>query len=820
MDEVITLRRQARALPYGEARTRMLERALALATDSVDVRLELAEAYQYGAEPVKVFAVFSRLVSDYDADPGAFADYQVRALLWYYKWICFNMRRFPEIPLQRAHDALAEMERRFLLAGYGLQAVHANRCLVAGHVGDRDAAAEWFHQWRITPRDELSDCAGCDPSGQVRHLVWLGRDEEAVELAAPVLEGHLTCREQPHTILTRLLVPYVRTGRLDQAAAAHLRAYRLMQGNVDHVEDLGDHLEFLALTGNETRGLEVLRRELPHYRRSTTPGDQLSFASAGALLLGRLEGLGQHDLAELREELETRARELAAAFDARNGTAGHTIQLEGRLAAEPWVDYLPLVPHSRRMPVPQAPAVPPLKDDPDALLDQAEQAWQDGELGAAFAAWERYDQLGGARNARRLDGLGLQAVAQGDGEEAARLWLEAAELHEGEAERQSSLGRAGLLLEDGLALIEESHRYLSEYGTPEQQHAALHRLAQGYGGAGRIEDAIALLEGDEDGRSLTMLARLLTATDLARAAQVAGQARHALRERKTALAEAALLHAQILRHQGGDVDELLEAYEEALAHAPHREQGMRAAVHAMRGEVLVAVGRAGEAAEDLIEAVAAFTALGDTAQAALTRVDLATAYLATERPTEAAVAAEEALALLDPADAANRAGARWSRAHALRLLGQAEQALEDFTALVDEYDNPWQSARASDMVGKLLDGLGRDEDAASAFGVAAERFLEAGDQAAAGVALRAQTVSLFWAQDLEPALESAKRARAALEEPFELAALAYDEARILHGLGRTPEARERCAEAIDAFTSLGEDRALQTAREFLDELDD
>ena len=71
----------------------------------------------------------------------------------------------------------------------------------------------WYELWSTTPRDDLSDCAGCDPSAQAGYLADAGRDEEAIALAEPVLAGRLTCVEQPQAMLTALLLPYLRTGR-------------------------------------------------------------------------------------------------------------------------------------------------------------------------------------------------------------------------------------------------------------------------------------------------------------------------------------------------------------------------------------------------------------------------------------------------------------------------------------------------------------------------------------------------------------------------------------------------------------------------------
>ena len=51
------------------------------------------------------------------------------------------------------------------------------------------------------------------------------------------LAGRLSCTEQPQTILSGLMVPYLRTGRLEEAADAHRRSYRLMRGKLaDHQE--------------------------------------------------------------------------------------------------------------------------------------------------------------------------------------------------------------------------------------------------------------------------------------------------------------------------------------------------------------------------------------------------------------------------------------------------------------------------------------------------------------------------------------------------------------------------------------------------------
>ncbi|MEU4577360.1 hypothetical protein ACBI99_22825 [Nonomuraea sp. ATR24] len=363
-EDVQALLSEAGAMPYGEARTVLAERALREAEARrehaliVRARLDLTQAYQYGGEPVKAFTVFSRNLADHDAEPGRWGHWETRELLWHFKWIIADMRRFPEIPLRRALDAIDDMERRYRQAGDLLHAVHAKRCFIALHLGDDEATREWFHRWRTTPRDSLSDCEACDTDSTAAALVHLGRDEDAIAAAQPILQGETTCEVQPQGILTTLMLPYVRTGRHREAVQAHRRAYRLVQGNIAYLDDFGDHMEFCALTGNEARGLEILQRELPLLERPPSPSDARRFMGCAALLLRRLEETGHGHLTvhragrdvpvpELRATMEAGAREIAARFDARNGNDTSTRRLEALLAATPLVGHLPLVAHHR-----------------------------------------------------------------------------------------------------------------------------------------------------------------------------------------------------------------------------------------------------------------------------------------------------------------------------------------------------------------------------------------------------------------------------------------------------------------------------------------
>ncbi|GAA1715543.1 hypothetical protein GCM10009765_75450 [Fodinicola feengrottensis] len=357
--------KQAVQLPYGGARTsaveEILSRAEALEDPRLlfDVRMKLIEAFTFGGEPAKAFPPFAACLGEYDRGAVEFRPKDTRKLLWRFKWIIAAMPDYPSIGREQVDSALADMERRFRIAGYSMHAVHTMRCLIHGHLGDREASEESFRLWTDSARDDISDCEACEASDRAAHHVWMGRFKAAVKAARPVVERRLTCLEEPQGILTVITPALVRIGKLDRARDAHVRAYRLHRGRPGVVDRMGAHLEFCARTGNEARGLEILVRHVGWLDQPTDPASELTFTASAALLLRRLEKVGPAGLTverpalgmrpvsrvpidELRAELEQRARSIAAQFDARNGNSYQGGVTEDLLAAEPLVDFLPL----------------------------------------------------------------------------------------------------------------------------------------------------------------------------------------------------------------------------------------------------------------------------------------------------------------------------------------------------------------------------------------------------------------------------------------------------------------------------------------------
>ncbi|HEV7899545.1 MAG TPA: hypothetical protein VGP31_17060 [Planosporangium sp.] len=862
---------EAHGMPCGAGQIALVEqviqRADAAGLDRLRflARMAATRAYTYGGEPAKAFVTFSWCLGEYDRNPAAGDRGDERQLLWHFKYVINALTMFPEVPLDRAYAVVDDMQRRYLAGGHSLHAVYRQRWGIAHHVGDA-AAEEWYARWNAAPRDENSDCAGCDPGAKALHLVQHGRDEDAVALATPVLAGQLSCREQPQSILTDLLLPYLRTGRLTEAADAHRRAYRLMRGSLSDFGYLADHLMFCAWTGNEARGLEIVQRHLGWLDRSPSPWATMRFAAAAARVLDGLAAAGHGNLTvhqpaagdreaadvpvpDLASRLADRARELAARFDARNGTTWQGQQVAEILAAEPLVEYLPLSAVDGRQRVgPKRAAVAvgadaaTYPDSPAELLDLAERLFREHHTARAEAAWRHFDERHPAGTlaplvaARRVDARGMLAAGQDRHADAERAWREAAQgyAQAGDGVRgQVTMSRLGTLLcgcgryDEGLAMVREANRRLMELGNVERRVGAELRLAYVLGLGHKptealeaVERAAAHANGIEDDPLLAAEVAMRRAQFLLTLGrpQEAAESATTAREQFTAAGDppiaalAWLLYAHTLADLG-DYTAAADAFGATLERSTDAEVTL-SGQHG-RGRALLAAGEPRLAVEPLVEAVAGFAATGNETASTFARFDLAAAYQGCGQALDAAEAAEEALPALErlgARDAADRC--RYLLSLAYRELDQPDEALALLDQLVtnlDGYDNLAGRAQMHEEAGHTLYRQDRDAAAARRFGTAADGYRDAGLPLDEVRARRWAALALRWADQLDEAVVTLHTAEERAEglptdDPsvtWERAMLAFDGARVLIGAERFDAALVRAAASGDGFRSIG-----------------
>ncbi|MEV4491156.1 hypothetical protein AB0K04_13675 [Micromonospora coxensis] len=843
-------------MPYGAGQVAALEQLLRRADAGDDrnlafaARMQATTAYVYGGEPAKSFVTFSWCLAEYDRDPQPYHQRFTHQLLWHFKYMVNAMLKFPELPLDRTYAVLDDMERRYRDTGHTLQAVHKHRYLVAAHVGAHDEAAEWYRKWLTTPRDALSDCAGCDPTTQVQHLTEAGRADEAVALAEPVLAGRLTCNEQPQAILTALLPAYLGTGRRDAARDAHREAYRRLRSNLSDLWDIADHVEFCTVTGNEARALELVERHLDWLDRAPTPAAGMHFAAAASAALRqapdeltvhrRASGdrpAGEVPVGTLADELAGTATALAARFDARNGTSYQSERIARRLAARPEGEHLPLSASLRRRPVDTTTSAPaddastePVRVPADAsaqeLLALAEECVrthrQDGMRAALRAYDERFAgteqpaavlahrlELHAAEVYESADGAGTAAVEAN--RRALTAWREVPD----PLRAQVVAGRLGALLcmsdedaEEGLALVRESVGYLDEHGDQRERAAAHDRLALAYVHRERWTEALAAVEraaaeADVDPWLATRVAmhRVHVLERLERGDEVREAADRARRLARTVGANDILTFACLAYARWvDDPADAVTACDEALRVAP---ADARLPVRVARGRALLGADRASEAIDDLAEAVTLCVEQGADGDAFL-RWELANAYRVAGRLGEAAEVAEEAVIGLDRLGAQAEADrCRHLLAGVYEGLGEIDSALALLGQLADNLDGPDNLPHRGQVLeeaGGILYQADRDAIAAQRFDAAASAYRLAELPLDELRARRRQLLALFWSGDLPAAsalIDVVDRADAALAGPSEEPVVTYERALAAEAVARVLTGEERLVAALD-----------------------
>ncbi|MFK0049052.1 tetratricopeptide repeat protein [Streptomyces sp. NPDC090741] len=422
----------------------------------------LINAYLWSAESSKMLVPFARLLQEYDKDPGAFGRWDAHSLFWQFKWVATAISDSPEIPLESAVGWLDEMERRYRIAGYSERPVRESELWLADAIGQDDRAERAHQAWLAADRDDMSDCHACELNGQGAYAVLRGDDARALELWQPVLAGERTCAEEPHRLLATSLLPLLRLGRFDEARSHHVRGYRMARGNESLLPSIAKHIEFCALSGNESRGLEILAEHAAHMSPLVNVDDQMAFHGGILVLLRRLTELGHgqspavpydgvpHTVSELYEVLRASSLQIARRFDARNGTTRVSDRFLARIGREPLVGVLPLGVRSTALPQPaaavDAPAAATVPAPPAAdfeeLVERARQA-REQRHPAADALWAEVGVRVDARPEDGVDPLLAADVADQRALTAARGGAgNAAELLEAVRDRYRALGQA------------------------------------------------------------------------------------------------------------------------------------------------------------------------------------------------------------------------------------------------------------------------------------------------------------------------------------------------------------------------------------------
>ena len=352
VDQIVELLERASQAPEGPVRTALCEDAVRLADMAGDpdwrfrARLELIWAAFDSGESDKLLVALSWCLAAADRGQG---DPDPRPLLWACKMALAGIISFPDVSLAQIEALHDDVDARFRAAGHGLRMPLQRRMVNQLGLGYPHRAAEYRQLWRAAPRAGEVESPAWEDCFEVYYLGEVGRAEEALRVGGPLLDHPARDREVYPWVVHLLLRHLLERGDRDRAVAAHRRAYPMCAANPRFLSHVGEHLQFLARTGNRRQAVRLLERHLPWLLDCRIPSTRFSFALSAWAALRRFPDRdalslrtptdfplwredGRYPVAELAAWFAGQVRELERRFNARNGTVHYTWLVEKTLA--------------------------------------------------------------------------------------------------------------------------------------------------------------------------------------------------------------------------------------------------------------------------------------------------------------------------------------------------------------------------------------------------------------------------------------------------------------------------------------------------------
>lgn len=225
--------------------------------------------------------------------------------LWKFKWIVSGVAQSSVIEKELIDEVNEAMlfyyERMELsLAAYYKALMNQNI-----DMGDAREAKVNYELWKKLAKDDMADCEACEASGEIAYLNFAGEHAAALELAAPILSGELTCGEVPHTTYVPILFSMIKTGKIEEAKALLPKAAATIESNPRVINEIALLIEIAVRLGERETALNLARKHSAAILEGNDDLNDLRFFIA-------VSAFGDESDYKI-------AVEIAGKFDARNG---------------------------------------------------------------------------------------------------------------------------------------------------------------------------------------------------------------------------------------------------------------------------------------------------------------------------------------------------------------------------------------------------------------------------------------------------------------------------------------------------------------------
>ena len=357
-DKLGKLQEQYRELPHSPQRVELCREAVAVAdrleepAEQMIGRFDLAYAYIFGDDPAKALPVCAEFMQLHQENLSELGEAEGDAVISVAMLASSIARRLPQIPLEQCKSLLAEFRNQVRTYGLGERLWQCHAGEFAMMTGDLTALEEHLDRFRAAERDDVSDCAVCETGAMAEYLLVLDRRTEAVALVEELLEKQEFCEEQPWKLLSILTDDAL--DRNDLQEAERFSTAMLIQP-IKTAADLrraGTLLRMKGASGDWKDGLKLLKKALPwtnnfwdqellfYFYLGAASFCQAHSAQHAEVKLPPVPGFtdcpenGLYDCAALARWFWSRAEEIGARFDRRNGCPNYRERLK-RLLNDP-----------------------------------------------------------------------------------------------------------------------------------------------------------------------------------------------------------------------------------------------------------------------------------------------------------------------------------------------------------------------------------------------------------------------------------------------------------------------------------------------------
>ncbi|WP_338078165.1 suppressor of fused domain protein [Anaerotruncus colihominis] len=351
-EKLSKLQEQYRELPHSPQRVELCREAVAVAdrleepSEQLAGRFDLAYAYIFGDDPAKALPVCAEFMQLHQENPGELGEAEGDAVISVAMLASSIARRLPQIPLEQCKSLLAEFQDQVRAYGLGERLWQCHAGEFAMMTGDMTALEEHLDRFRAAERDDVSDCAVCETGAMAEYLLTLGRRTEAVALVEELLEKQEFCEEQPWKLLSILTDDALE--RNDLQAAERFSAAMVIQP-IKAAADLrrvGTLLRMKGATGDWRDGSKLLKKALLwtanfwdqellfYFYLGAASFCQAYSAEHTEIKLPPVPGFtdcpknSAYDCAALTQWFWSRAEEIGARFDRRNGCPNYRERLK------------------------------------------------------------------------------------------------------------------------------------------------------------------------------------------------------------------------------------------------------------------------------------------------------------------------------------------------------------------------------------------------------------------------------------------------------------------------------------------------------------